>query len=109
MNKERAADLYEKLLELARRPGTAAEGENAARFAAELKEKFGLDDPLPFASTPRMDPSWVDFTNAVRAGRSAWQAWSAGTGIFQRPSAGEGVLSNEPTSYSGREDEIDRS
>lgn len=102
MDRERAEDLYEKLLELARRPGTAAEGENAARFAAELKAKFQLEDPPPSPSAPggSWGGSW--FTKA-------WDEWRAETGIFMRPPAGAGVISKEPPSFAGRDDEIDRS
>ncbi len=90
LTRARARQLYEKLIALSERPGTPAEGEAAARRAAELKRQFGLtDEPRP---TPWPDRVWTA------------DPISGGLGLFRRPDAGEGVISRDPVSWAFRDD-----
>jgi hypothetical protein len=117
MTKERARDLYRKLSDLARRPGSTAEGESAATLAAELKSKFDLEDDgtddeaFSLHWRPRRpDPEWEDFVHPVRTGESPFRAWAAGpgatVGVFLRPNPAKGAVSTEAPSHAFR-DEFD--
>lgn len=68
MTKGQARDLIRKLEELAKRPGTKAEGEVAAAKAKALRKKYDLEHEY-VAPAPKVvrtqSTSWqYDFTNA---------------------------------------------
>lgn len=105
MKADRAREVYVKLLALAARPGTPAEGEQAAKLAAELKAKFGFDDQAP--PTPEVKfPSGIDFDDFGDLFRAAELIIGA-LGLFRRPDADEGALSVDEPSFAFRRDEFD--